>query len=60
FLQSIPLIQNRRVRSGELHYFDHPQLGIVMQIRKMAQPTSVKPIDLTGYTPQGQPMPYSS
>ncbi|GGP39511.1 peptidoglycan binding protein CsiV [Shewanella saliphila] len=59
FLQSIPLIQNRRVRSGEMHYFDHPQLGIVMQIRKMDQPTSVKPIDLTGYKPQGQPMPYA-
>ena len=59
YLQSIPLIQNRRVKSGELHYFDHPQLGIVMQIRKMAQPTSVKPIDLTGHTPQAQPTPYA-
>ncbi|MCL1143144.1 peptidoglycan binding protein CsiV [Shewanella gaetbuli] len=46
FLQSIPLKQNRRVRSGEIHYFDHPQMGIVMQIRKMAQPTMSRPIDL--------------
>ncbi|GGQ19112.1 peptidoglycan binding protein CsiV [Shewanella litoralis] len=59
YLQSIPLIQNRRVKSGELHYFDHPQMGIVMQIRKMAQPTNVKPIDLTGYKPQAEPEPYS-
>lgn len=44
FLQSIPLDQNRRVRSGQIHYFDHPQMGLVMQIRKMEQPTQVKPI----------------
>jgi hypothetical protein len=46
YLQAIPLNQNRRVRSGEVHYFDHPQMGIVMQIRKMAQPTIARPIDL--------------
>jgi len=59
YLESIPLIQNRRVRSGEIHYFDHPQLGIVMQIRKMTQPTNVKPIDLTERSPQRQPVAYS-
>ncbi|QIR14742.1 peptidoglycan binding protein CsiV [Shewanella aestuarii] len=46
YLQAIPLKQNRRVRSGELHYFDHPKMGIVMQIRKMEQPTMARPIDL--------------
>ncbi|WP_282167881.1 peptidoglycan binding protein CsiV [Shewanella japonica] len=46
FLQSIPMVQNRRVRSGEIHYFDHPKMGIVMQIRKMEQPTTTKPEDL--------------
>jgi len=55
FLQAIPLTQNRRVRSGEIHYFDHPQMGIVMQIRKMPQPTMVKPIDLGEPTPQSLP-----
>ncbi|WP_211164209.1 peptidoglycan binding protein CsiV [Shewanella salipaludis] len=39
FLASIPLVQNRRVKSGEIHYFDHPRMGIVMQIRKMAPPS---------------------
>ncbi|WP_285164936.1 peptidoglycan binding protein CsiV [Shewanella goraebulensis] len=46
FLQSIPMVQNRRVRSGEVHYFDHPNMGIIMQIRKMEQPTTTKPADL--------------
>jgi hypothetical protein len=59
YLESIPLIQNRRVRSGEIHYFDHPQLGIVMQIRKMAQPTNVKPIDLSERATTIQPLPYT-
>ncbi|QDE31598.1 MULTISPECIES: peptidoglycan binding protein CsiV [Shewanella] len=59
FLESIPLIQNRRVRSGEIHYFDNPQLGIVMQIRKMIQPTNVKPIDLIEPSTASQPVPYT-
>jgi hypothetical protein len=59
YLESIPLIQNRRVRSGEIHYFDHPQLGVVMQIRKMSQPTNVKPIDLTERATTSQPAPYT-
>ena len=44
FLFSIPMIQNRRVRSGEIHYFDHPQMGMFIQIRKMKQPEE-KPLD---------------
>ncbi|QSX42111.1 peptidoglycan binding protein CsiV [Shewanella cyperi] len=40
FLYAIPMVQNRRVRSGEIHYLDHPKLGMVVQIRKMAQPGS--------------------
>ncbi|WP_394131060.1 peptidoglycan binding protein CsiV [Shewanella maritima] len=47
FLQAIPLKQNRRVRSGQVHYFDHPNMGIVMQIRRMEQPETARPIDLT-------------
>lgn len=28
--------QNRRLRSGEIHYLDHPLMGIIVQIRKIA------------------------
>jgi hypothetical protein len=52
FLQTIPLQQNRRVRSGQIHYFDHPQMGIVMQIRKMAQPTEVQTIVIPAPEPK--------
>ncbi|WP_299005530.1 peptidoglycan binding protein CsiV [uncultured Shewanella sp.] len=45
FLYAIPLKQNRRVRSGEIHYFDHPQMGMIIQIRKMTQPSTLS----TGY-----------
>ncbi|NRA55355.1 MAG: peptidoglycan binding protein CsiV [Gammaproteobacteria bacterium] len=29
-----PMIQHRRVKSTEIHYFDHPDMGIIVQIRK--------------------------
>jgi hypothetical protein len=32
-LFNYPLIQDRRVRSGELHYFDHPLIGMLIMIR---------------------------
>ncbi|WP_171022187.1 CsiV family protein [Thalassotalea litorea] len=35
---SIPFKQNRRVISGELHYFDHPFMGMVVQIRRHERP----------------------
>lgn len=34
WLQSSQLVQNRRVRSKEIHYFDHPNFGLVIQIRR--------------------------
>ncbi|WP_335921495.1 CsiV family protein [Shewanella chilikensis] len=40
FLYSIPMEQNRRIRSGEIHYFDHPRMGMILQVRRMAQPGS--------------------
>ncbi|MEZ9594099.1 peptidoglycan binding protein CsiV [Shewanella sp. 10N.261.52.F9] len=40
YLYSIPMTQNRRVRSDEVHYFDHPKMGMIIQIRKMEQPTA--------------------
>ena len=36
--QSIPFSQNRRVISGEVHYFDHPYMGMVVQIRRYKKP----------------------
>lgn len=38
FLSIIEMKQSRRVRSREVHYFDHPRLGMVVQIRRMPQP----------------------
>lgn len=35
FLYAIHMLQNRRVRSDEIHYFDHPELGLIIQIRKI-------------------------
>ena len=34
YLQTYALKQNRRTYSGDLHYLDHPKLGILFQIRK--------------------------
>ncbi|WP_133406569.1 peptidoglycan binding protein CsiV [Parashewanella tropica] len=45
FLFSIPMIQNRRVRSTEIHYFDHPKMGMIIQIRKMPAPEE-KPLEI--------------
>jgi len=33
-LKAINFSQNRRVISGEVHYFDHPYIGMVVQIRR--------------------------
>lgn len=30
-----PMIQSRRMRAGEIHYLDHPVLGILVQARKL-------------------------
>jgi len=35
---SIPFSQNRRVISGEVHYFDHPYMGMIVQIRRYKKP----------------------
>ncbi len=35
---SVPFTQNRRVISGEVHYFDHPYMGMVVQIRRYEKP----------------------
>ncbi|MCL2916770.1 peptidoglycan binding protein CsiV [Shewanella litorisediminis] len=57
FLFAIPLTQNRRVRSGQVHYFDHPKLGMVIQIRKMAQPTGAVDVEEPAAEPEGDDTP---
>jgi hypothetical protein len=37
-MKSISFKQNRRVISGEIHYFDHPYIGMIVQIRKHERP----------------------
>lgn len=34
FLAPYPLKQKRRMKSGEIHYLDHPALGIIIQVRR--------------------------
>jgi hypothetical protein len=34
-IKEILFDQNRRLRSEEIHYFDHPLMGIILQIRKI-------------------------
>ena len=36
--RSIPFTQSRRVISGEVHYFDHPYMGMIVQIRRYKKP----------------------
>ena len=40
FLNSYPMQQLRVIRSGEIHYLDHPMFGMLIQIRKYEQPMS--------------------
>ncbi|MGL6259150.1 peptidoglycan binding protein CsiV [Vibrio sp. WXL210] len=37
FLKSYRLDQKRRMRSGEIHYFDHPLMGMIIQVRRAPQ-----------------------
>lgn len=37
-LTSHPMSQHRRVRSKEVHYFDHPNMGMIIQIRRFEIP----------------------
>ncbi|SEL65433.1 Peptidoglycan-binding protein, CsiV [Colwellia chukchiensis] len=38
-MKAIAFKQNRRVISGEVHYFDHPYMGMIVQIRPYTKPT---------------------
>ncbi|MCG6200485.1 peptidoglycan binding protein CsiV [Psychromonas antarctica] len=41
-LKEVLFDQNRRLRSEEIHYFDHPLMGMIIQIRKIAPEQSVQ------------------
>lgn len=40
--KTINFKQNRRVISGEIHYFDHPYIGMIVQIRRFKRPRPPK------------------
>lgn len=42
FLNSYPMQQLRVIRSGEIHYIDHPMFGMLIQIRKYEPPMTVQ------------------
>lgn len=40
FLYPYQFNQKRRIRSTEIHYFDHPEMGIVLQVRRFTPPSN--------------------
>ena len=40
FLRSYPMQQLAVIRSGEIHYLDHPMFGMIIQIRKYEPPVA--------------------
>ena len=44
-LMSIPFSQQRRVISTQLHYFDHPLFGMLVQIRRYDRPAAPPPAE---------------
>ncbi|WP_394202229.1 peptidoglycan binding protein CsiV [Shewanella waksmanii] len=52
YLYALPMKQNRRLRSEQIHYFDHPNMGLVLQIRKMVQPDELEVVDGERVIPQ--------
>ena len=42
-LVSVPLAEQRRVISTQLHYFDHPLFGMLVQIRRYDRPAAPPP-----------------
>lgn len=55
-----PMIESQRMRSGEIHYLDHPVLGILVQIRQLThghEPgrTSAAPEPSSGLAPPRKP-----
>lgn len=41
-IKEVLFSQNRLLRSGEIHYFDHPLMGMIVQIRKIPEQEILK------------------
>ena len=53
--KAINFKQSRRVISGEIHYFDHPYMGMIVQIRRYKRPEPPKAVSAqTPATSQSQ------
>ena len=49
YAQHVAVLQEgRRLRSGELHYFDSPQLGVLIEVRTVKSPAAAEPADAAG------------
>jgi len=53
-LFNYPLKQNRRMKSNQLHYFDHPLIGILVMIRPYELNPDEEEIQNDNYKPQSQ------
>jgi len=54
------LQEKRRVRSGELHYFDHPRFGVIAEVTpwEVPEPAVTEPLPLpAGSEAAGEPVP---
>ncbi|MCP4270793.1 MAG: hypothetical protein GY781_02330, partial [Gammaproteobacteria bacterium] len=46
-LNKYPMLQNRRIRSNEIHYIDHPLFGLLIQIRPYNKETEDEDVSTT-------------
>ncbi len=46
-LNKYPMLQNRRIRSNEIHYIDHPLFGLLIQIRPYNKETEDEDVPTT-------------
>jgi len=59
-LNSFKFDQKRRVRSGEIHYFDHPLMGMLVQIRRSPEAeTQAELLEQPSDVAQGQSLQLS-
>ena len=44
-IKQYPFKQRRRVISKQIHYFDHPKIGIIMRLERYEQPKELKEVN---------------
>ncbi|WP_221073893.1 CsiV family protein [Agarivorans aestuarii] len=54
-LHSFKFDQKRRVRSGEIHYFDHPLMGMLIQIRRSPEEQTNASVEVEQSDTQSEP-----